>query len=130
MNIKKIIREEIGSFDDLDWLRQIDPYENIVKYYDWYKDDEHIERILYDYMKLQKGVIPFEYLFRVMGINPNTDRDLFKKVLNKYYKEKLPLMKRFLSKFNKVLKTKYYNEPPTVEPVTRTDLFNKMRRES
>jgi hypothetical protein len=96
MNIREIIREELGDFD---WTNQIDPYLSVKQYYEKYDDEHRVKKMLLDYAHLRhskKNIYNLIYKFKTP---PYLDVDLLRKALIKYYKENLPLVKRFLTRF-------------------------------
>jgi hypothetical protein len=97
MNIKKIIREEI---DDMDWLRNIDPYSFVKNYYDSFSTKRKISRMSNDYAHLKSDKNNLKEILYTMGYEGVIDEPLMLKALTKYYKENIPLIKRFWSRFN------------------------------
>jgi hypothetical protein len=96
MNIKKIIREEM---DDFEWINQIDPHSFIKQYYEKYDDEYRVKKMLDDYAHLRDSKKNIYDLINKFKAPSYLDVNLLRKVLIKYYKENLPLVKRFLSRF-------------------------------
>jgi hypothetical protein len=97
MDIKRIIREEI---EDFNWIGEIDPYSFVKDYYNKFPANYKISRMSNDYAHLKSDKKNLKEILRSMGYEGTIDEPLMLKALTKYYKENVPLIKRFWSRFN------------------------------